>query len=165
LVHWSVIVEALLAALGVVALVLAYSRLRRSRPRVVVRAREAHASRAGAVRTQWHAIPIYPGASPDPDRDAGWSIDMRVGNSGFHAEDAYFRSAEPIAKVVEWYRNALPEWTFRRLVGTEPVDAVAEFTDVARDGTRSVRIYREPGRSGIVLSHTARPTMLARRGT
>lgn len=139
---------------------------RRRKPRVAVRSREPEATpRLRPVRTQWHAMPLYPGASPDPTRDAGWSIDMRVGNAGFHAEDAYFRTAEPIARVVEWYRSALPEWTFRRLIGTEPVDAVAEFTCVGSDGTRSVRVYREPGRSGIVLSHTSRPTVLARRGT
>jgi hypothetical protein len=162
--HWPLIAVSSITALCLAVAIVAAFAFRRRKPRVAVRSREPDTgARPRAVRTQWHAMPLYPGATPDPTRDAGWSIDMRVGTSGFHAEDAYFRTAEPIARVVEWYRSALPEWTFRRLIGTEPVDAVAEFTYVGSDGTRSVRVYREPGRSGIVLSHTSRPTVLARR--
>jgi len=164
LVYESVIAGTLIGALCLAAAVIARVRHTRRKPRVVVRSREVQRAKTLAVRTQWHAMPIYPGASPDPTRDAGWSIDMRVGSAGFHAEDAYFRTIEPIARVVEWYRNSLPEWTFRRLVGTEPIDAVAEFTFMNSDGTRSIRVYREPGRSGIVLSHTSRAAALARRG-
>jgi len=156
--RWSLILLLLLPVF--VAAVLLWWRKRRRAARVSVRshdvARSPVTAAPAAGRITWQSMPLYPGAAPDPQRDAGWSIDMRAGNAGFSSHDAYFRTPDPISRVVDWYRRALPEWTFRRLVGTEPVDAVAEFTQVSHQGACSVRIYREPGATGIVLSHTTR---------